>query len=30
MVGAGGLSCSDKLENPVCHSIQAASANITT
>jgi hypothetical protein len=27
---AGGLSGSDRLENPVCHSIQAASANITT
>ena len=27
---AGGLSCSDRLEVPVCDKIQIASANITT
>ena len=29
-VRAGGLSCNDRLEIPVCDRIQIASANITT
>ena len=27
---AGGASCSDRLDKPVCDTIQIASANITT